>query len=44
MLFEILFMLIIISFAGYKQYQTQEYWLDRQVAKSIRRIKSWLTR
>lgn len=42
--FEILVLLIIISFAGYKQYQTQEYWLDRQVAKFIKKIKSWLTR
>jgi hypothetical protein len=44
MVFEILFMLIVISFAGYKQYQTQEYWLDRQVAKFIRKIKSWFTK
>ena len=39
MVFEILFILIIISFAGYRQYQTQEYRLDRQLAKFIRKIK-----
>jgi hypothetical protein len=44
MVFEIFFMLIIIFFAGYKQYQTQEYWLDRQAAKFITKIKNWLTR
>ena len=42
--FEILIILIIILFAGYKQYQTQEFWLDRQVAKIVRKIKSRLTR
>jgi hypothetical protein len=44
MVFGILLMLFIISLAAYKQYKTQEYWLDRQVAKFIKKIKKWFTR
>jgi hypothetical protein len=40
-LFEWLFLIVIVLY-GYKTYQRQEYWLDRQIARFIRYIKSLL--
>jgi len=37
--FEWLFLVAITTY-GYKAYQKQEYWLDRQIAKLVRIIKS----
>ncbi|MET3981908.1 hypothetical protein ABIB62_004532 [Mucilaginibacter sp. UYP25] len=36
-------LLVIIIIFGYKQYQKQEYWLDRKIAGLIRLIKSKLS-
>jgi len=38
-LFEWLLLFAIILY-GYNTYQKQEYWLDRQIAKMIRFLKS----
>jgi len=37
------FFLIVILLYSYKTYRRQEYWLDRQVAKLIRYIKSFFS-